>query len=162
MNGYGRLAKLTVIGLEEYSKMIAKMGERAQGIAKAAIYAGAEVIADAIRENLKSNLNATKSVSAHPTAQTKKHKMNTSTGDLSSSLGIAPIQAFGGDMNTKIGFDGYDHNGVANTLKARVMESGSSRIKKRPFVRPAVTKNKQKAIQVMGETIEKEIQKYIR
>jgi HK97 gp10 family phage protein len=75
------------------------------------------------------------------------------------SLGITPIRRDSeGDWSAKIGFDGYDKKGVANQLKARVMESGSSKQKKKPFIRPAVNQVKQKATDEMERIIIEETQ----
>lgn len=94
-------------------------------IGKEVVWAGAQPVANQIRENLKGNLTNSK----------------TSDGALLDSLGIAPpLLNDKGIYNTKIGFKGYDKKGVANALKARVMESGSSYVKKRPFIRTAVRK----------------------
>src|SRR5665648_238292 len=64
-----------------------------------------------------------------------------------------------GNWNAKIGFDGYGTDGVANQLKARVLESGSSKQQKTPFVRPAVNATKKQAVARMGEVINEEIQR---
>lgn len=77
------------------------------------------------------------------------------------ALGIAPPAVDArGNTNTKVGFEGYDKKGVPNALKARAMESGTSKLRKRPFVRPAVNSTKKKAVEEMGKTLEKEIQIY--
>jgi hypothetical protein len=64
-----------------------------------------------------------------------------------------------GNWNARVGFDGYDRKGVPNQLKARVMESGSSRQKKKPFVRPAIAQATDKAKAVMENTILEETHK---
>lgn len=113
------MAKFTVgKGLAEYESRIAALGIHAEGICKAAVYEGAGIIAEAIRDNTPVD-----------------------TGDLRASVGIAPIRNDNGFINTKIGFDGYDRRGVPNAIKARVIESGSSHRRKKPFIRPAVERN---------------------
>ena len=82
------------------------------------------------------------------------------TGQLLNSLGTTPIKMDrNGNWNGKVGFHGYDKNGVPNQLKARVMESGTSKRKKRPFIRPALNKCRQAAEEAMikaGEEIIRE------
>ena len=80
-----------------------------------------------------------------------------STGALSASLGITKMQESADGWDVKIGFDGYDAAGVPNVLKARVLESGSSKQQKRPFMRPAVNATRKAAVQKMGEIIDEEI-----
>ena len=82
------------------------------------------------------------------------------TGELVASFGVTPIETdASGNFNAKIGFDGYGTDGVANQLKARVLESGSSNQQKRPFVRPAVNATKKQAVARMGQVIDQELQK---
>lgn len=69
-----------------------------------------------------------------------------------------------GFYNRKIGFDGYNQvvtraypKGQPNQLIARVVESGSSYMDKMPFVRPAVRRTKNAAIERMQQVIDEEI-----
>ena len=76
------------------------------------------------------------------------------------SFGVTPIDRDAdGNFNAKMGFDGYDSKGVPNQLKARVIESGSSKQQKKPFVRSAVNATKKQAVTRMGEIIDQEIKK---
>jgi HK97 gp10 family phage protein len=136
------LAKIMMTGVDELTLKLSKLESGSDEIAKKAIHKGAGIMADQIADNLRGVLSGT------------------SSGDLLGSLGIAPIKKDeDGDWNTKIGFDGYDSNGVANQLKARVLESGSSKQQKRPFVRPAVSKAKKKAKEAMAQIVDEEIKK---
>lgn len=150
---------MTIRGLDEYGKMLDRLGKQAPEVSKKAVYAGASVLADEVRKRLEQNLRDPAFAGKSPDADYMV-KQNRFTGDLLDSLGIAPISIDGnGNTNTKIGFDGYDRKGVPNALKARAMESGTSTLRKRPFVRPAVNTVKQQVQQAMGETVEKEISK---
>ena len=60
------------------------------------------------------------------------------TGDLRNSLVTTPMKSEDGFIYEKLDFAGYDHRGVPNMLKARAIESGTSHIQKKPFVRPTV------------------------
>ena len=122
---------------------LSKLGTMSTKIAKDVVMAGAQPVADEIRKGLQANLQGSKY----------------SKGDLLGSLGITPPGVDSqGNVNVKIGFDGYDSEGVANQLKARVMESGTSKIKKRPFVRPAVNRSKKKALEAMQKKFDEEIE----
>lgn len=139
------MARLTVKGLDEYALALSKLGEAADETAKRAIYEGAKIIADKAKQNLENVLSGD------------------STGDLVESFGVTPISMDkNGNWNCKIGFDGYDRNGVPNQLKARVLESGSSKQQKRPYMRPAVRSKKKEAIKAMGDIIDEEIQKQMK
>ncbi len=138
------MARMTIKGTDELAIQISRLETMSTEIAKDVVMAGAQPVADEIRKGLEKNLQGSKY----------------STGDLLDSLGIAPPNIDEkGNVNTKIGFDGYDRKGVPNVLKARVMESGSSKQKKRPFVRPAVNRSKQKAIEEMQKKLDEELKK---
>jgi HK97 gp10 family phage protein len=136
------MARMTFKAGDEYALKLSRLATGSDEIAKKAIYAAAGIVADKIKSNLEGVLS--------PEA----------TGDLVDSFGISKIDRDkNGDWNAKIGFDGYDRQGVPNQLKARVLESGSSRQKKRPFVRPAVNATKKQAQAKMAEIIDEETEK---
>ena len=154
-----RLAKMTIKGLDEYAKMLDRMGRQAPEISKKAVYAGADMVANEIRKNLEQNIRDPMYVGKNKNKEYAV-KQRRSTGALEQSLGIAPITTDkNGNTNTKVGFSGYDNNHTPNVLKARAMESGTSTLRKRPFVRPAVNAVKKPAQQEMGAVIDKEIAK---
>lgn len=137
------MAKMTIKGTDQLELQLSKLGNMSTKIAKDVVMAGAQPVADEIRKGLQANLQGSKY----------------SKGDLLGSLGITPPGVDSqGNVNVKIGFDGYDSKGVANQLKARVMESGTSKIKKRPFVRPAVNKSKKRALEAMQKKFDEEIE----
>lgn len=153
------MAKMQIKGLDEYALKLSQLSSGQDEIAKKAVYKGAGIVADEIKKRLKENLQDPESVSKDKSVMFKGMGYD-QTGSLLDSFGIAPIKVLA-DMNTstKLGFDGYDKNGVPNQLKARAMESGTSRLRKRPFVRPAVNATKGKAQAKMGEVIDEEIRK---
>ena len=148
MNGYGRwtgLAKMTIQGLDEYADKLSKLGSNMDAIAKRAVRAGIDPLADEIRKGLEKNLR----------------NSEYATGDLLDSLGVTPVGVDkNGVYNAKVGFSGYDRKGVPNALKARAMESGTSRQPKKPFLRPAVRRAKKRALEEMGKSIDADLSIY--
>ena len=142
-SGYSRLrvsllARMTIKGLDSTIKMLEQLGEITQETAEYAVYEGASILADDVRKRLEGNLIGSKHT----------------TGDLLDSLGITPIKMDeNGVVNAKIGFSGYDRKGTPNLLKARAMESGTSRQRKKPFFRPAVNYNRKKIQEKMGRIV---------
>ncbi len=128
---------------DEYAARLSALGAGSEGIAKKALYAAAGIVADRIKTNLRGAVSGGGS------------------GGLEDSLGITPMQEDGqGGWNLKIGFDGYDSKGVPNQLKARALESGTSRgERKHPFVRPAVNASKGAALAAMKAVIDEETKK---
>lgn len=138
------MARITFKAGDDYALKLSQLASRSEEAAKRAVAEGAGIVADRIRANLEANLAGSEQ----------------STGALADSLGITPIsQDKNGVWNAKVGFDGYDEKGVPNQLKARVMESGSSRVRKRPFVRPAVNATKGAVLDAMKKVIDEEIEK---
>jgi len=116
------MAKITFEGFEEYRKQLEKLGASVEGIIKYACYDAAGMVADAVK-------------AATPV----------DSGDLQSSIGLTPYRNEDGYIYTKVVFDGYDRKGAPNSVKARVLESGSSTRPKHPFIRPAVNRVKSAA-----------------
>ena len=85
--------------------------------------AGAEVVYN----NVKANLNKV---------------IDNKTGDLADSLIITKTYRNANEeVATKVGFYGYDRNGIPNPLKALAREYGTSKGEaKKPFLRPAFNK----------------------
>ena len=133
---------MTFMAGDDFALKLSRLATKSDEIAKKAIFEGAKVIADKIKSNLEGVLSSE------------------ATGELVASFGVTPIEKdASGNWNAKIGFDGYGSDGVANQLKARVLESGSSKQQKTPFVRPAVNATKKQAVEKMGQVINEEIQK---
>lgn len=121
------MAKIEFQGIEEYSKRLARLGAKAESACRYAIYDAAGMVADAIKENTPVD-----------------------TGDLRDSVALTPMRNDEGYIYTQVEFSGYDRDGTPNPLKAAVLESGRSNMKKRPFIRPAV-KRVEKAAQFSME-----------
>ncbi len=146
------VAKMTFKVADEYALKLSRLATESDKIAQKAIYAGAKIVADEMKANLKSVLSSDQQ------------------GNLIGAMGIAPIEKDNqGDWNTKIGFDGYSGKaykgfpkGTPNQLKARALESGTTKQRKRPFARPAVYKTKKKVQDKMAEIIDSETAKTMR
>jgi HK97 gp10 family phage protein len=126
----------------EFELKLSALAEGADEIARKAVYEGARVMADAIRKA------ADKVISKD------------ATGDMMASFGIGPIETNkDGIINTTVGFSGYDRRGAPNILKARALNSGTSRIKKRSFMRNGLNSSKKRAAEAMEKVISDEIEK---
>ena len=161
------MAKIEMRGMDAYLSELSKLGENTEPVCKAAVYAGAKVIADEIRQ-ATSGLNRVADAEAMAAYHEKKPaKISVSQKiGLVKSLGIAPITDKYGVVSTKIGFDGYNDvktkrwpNGQPNALIARACESGSSAMLKQPFVRPAIQRKKDAALEAMKQAADRELEK---
>lgn len=137
------MARFEINGLGEIVKQLDKASDSIVPICKMSVYAGAGIVADAVREELQNALSGN------------------STGDLEASLGIREIQDTGTQVETVVGFAGYDSKGVPNVLKARVLNSGRSDTahKKTRFISKAMKKASVPASAKMSEVAREEITK---
>ena len=158
------MAKITFPGLNDYELMISKLSKGVDDIAGKAIYAGAGIVADAIKENIKA-LPIVRGYGTEkdplPGGVTAPQKAGLIDG-----LGISPMQNDAGFLNVKIGFDGYNATktekypkGQPNQLVARGVESGTSWKQKKPFIRPAINASKSRAEAEMARILDQEIEK---
>jgi HK97 gp10 family phage protein len=157
------MAKMTIQGLDEYVAKLSKLGSNTAAIAKRAVRAGANPVADEVRNGLEKNIRDPGYAGLDPDGGIFGVKPNygKSTGDLLNSLGVSPPSVDkNGVYNCKIGFAGYDRKGVPNVLKARAMESGTSKLRKRPFIRPAVNRAKKRALEEMEKSIDADLKIY--
>ena len=162
------MATIRFSKLRDYELMLGKIGDASKDICGAAIYEGAKIIADEVKNSLNS-LNVTtdelamlKAKKGEPTYITQRAKEG-----LIKSFGVTPMsQDDSGIYNVKLGFDGYNDvktkkwtKGQPNQLIARACESGSSAMIKQPFFREAVQKTKKKAESRMAEVLDEKIKK---
>lgn len=154
---------------DEFALMLDKLATDSEPIAKKAIYEGAKIVTDEIRNNLETlpsdkfrRLNTSKNEIFSGVPDVQK-------SDLSQSLGITPIERYGNGFDAHIGFDGYGKyktkkypKGVPNQLLARSVENGSEVRAATPFISPAIKKKRREAIKKMETVVEAEIKKRVK
>lgn len=144
--------------------MLSRLEESTDEMIGKAVYAGAGIVADAIKANIK----------ALPVVRGYGTDANPLPGGVTASqkaglingMGISRMQDDAGYLNVKIGFDGYNATktekypqGQPNRLVARGVESGTSWKKKKPFIRPAVNSSRNRAEAEMARILDEEIKK---
>lgn len=160
------MAKITVIGLGDYGACIEKLFDDTEQICREAVYAGAGVIADAVKEGIRS-------LPVDNRIGTDKKKLkgitNRQKADLINGFGLAPIENNNGDINTKVGFDGYGSiptkkypKGLPNASLMRSVESGTSFRKKTPVIRKAVNSHMKEAQQEMEKVVDKKCEEIMK
>ena len=144
--------------------MLSKLEGSTDEMIGKAVYAGAGIVADAIKDSIKA-LPIVRGYGTEsdplPGGVTAPQKAGLIDG-----LGIAPMQNDMGYLNVKIGFDGYNATeteqypfGQPNQLVARGVESGTSWKQKKPFIRPAINASKSRAEAEMARILDQEIEK---
>ncbi|HMM31781.1 MAG TPA: hypothetical protein PKB13_08385 [Clostridia bacterium] len=157
------MAKMTIHGFDEYDTKLFELINKSPDIVKKSIRAGAKVLADAIRKAL--NALPTENFRYLRNGEKYKGPTEQEKTDLLNAFGITPVsRGQSGDMNAKIGFDGYGSvptkkypQGVPNPLVARSIESGSTVRVKTPFVRPTVNRHTKAAQEAMAQACDEEI-----
>ena len=145
-------------GLEELNRTLAQLGEKAQDVAKGALYDGAGIVADAFT-------SAVNRINTEPFKYARNGEMRLPSPEEKQALigrvGIAKFKVTGGSVDTLIGITeagGYTMiNGRKKAVRliARSINSGTSFMKKQPVFRQAKTMCEQAAVGAVAEKAEK-------
>lgn len=140
------MAKIEMQGMEAWLSELRKLGEATTPVCEAAVFAGAAVVADAIKQSTQGldRVTDAEALASYQAGTPTKISVTQKIG-LVKSLGITKIRNKYGVISAKVGFDGYNDvrskrwpHGQPNQMVARSCESGSSAMTKQPFVRPVV------------------------
>lgn len=163
------MAKFEMRGMAAYLRQLEKLGASSTKICKTVVYAGADLVADAIKQELRGLrwVSDAEALAAWQRRTPTYISVSQKIG-LVKSFGVAPITNRYGVISTKLGFDGYNDvetrrwpNGQPNALIARACESGNVAMLKQPFMRPAQTKAKAPALDAMKKTADAELKKIV-
>lgn len=153
-------------GVDKLVAQYEKLESNTDKIIGQAIYNGADVVMSFV-ENAVEGLatdNHYGSAEKPTSGPTTLQKLG-----LKYSLGIAKMQNDHGFRNVKIGFDGYNKiktkawpQGQPNLMVARAIESGTSWMRKQPFMRKAEQSAKGPCEAIMASTVDKEIQRLVK
>lgn len=162
------MAKIDFKGIWEYSKVLETLDNESERIIQSAVYKGAALVADEIKQGIKS-LPIEEGNNGLPPLGTAEHKLTgvsrKQKGDLLDSFGLAPIQNDGGYIQTKAGVDGYGSiptkkypQGVPNVMLMRSIESGTTFRQKNPIFRKATNRARKRAEQAMSKEIDEQLE----
>lgn len=154
------MAHFEFMGLDAYLERLNKLGDKSTGLCKRALYDGAAVLANAVRDE----------INALPTSDRDAKKgdpqpvLEYEKDGLLDGLGIAKMKDDNGVISTRVDFDGYNRlkskkypSGHPNSMIARAINSGTSKRKKNPFMSRAVAKAKAKANAAMAARMDADI-----
>lgn len=156
------MAKIEFKGLDEYIDKLNRLEALSRDkVIGAAVYDGAEIAADIIREEIE------KLPTDESWGTPEYPKMGPSQEEkegLLESFGIAPVRNDNGFINVKLGFDGYHGKptrkypkGKPNQMIARSVENGTSFMISHAFVKAGVNKAKKAAKAAIKARVEQEI-----
>jgi len=147
--------QMKVDGMEEISAMLEKMDKEAAGIAAQALYDGAGVMAEEVRKGAAAIRTAPFKYAREgerlPSPEEKEIILN-------AGAGIAKFDESGTEINTSVGYkaSGYaELNGKVKPvpLIVNAVNSGTSFMKKQPFIRKARNSGSPKAMNAMKAKI---------
>lgn len=155
------MARMTIgKGLDEFIRQCGDLQYKVDRIAGRALYAGAGVLADAMRSEIE----------ALPVAENKHAKTGrrnptqVEKEGLLKGLGTAKKQQDGDSYNISIGFDGYNEdrtekwpNGKPNAMIANSINAGTTFMRPNKFKNRAANKAREKAEAAAIEEVEKQI-----
>ena len=147
-------------GMEELSRMLEGLDEKAESIAAAALYEGA----GAMRSEL---VKAAEGIRAEPFRfvrnGTRMPSQEEKNAVLQAAPGIAKFDKNGSEVSTSVGFGKAGYAKIGRETKAvaqiaNAINSGTSFMQKQPFFRKGENAGRKKAVAAMTKEMEKRIQ----
>jgi len=149
-----------VEGMQEISEMLSKLEQDAPAAAAAGLYDGAGVMAAEISKSADAIQTApfhyAKFITRDPSPEEKAAVQN--------AVGIAKFDRNGSEVNTSVGYGNSGYADVAGKQKpiaqiANAINSGTSFMRKQPFVRKAASSGAKRAEEATIRTIEERLNK---
>ena len=151
-------------GMEDVSRMLANLGEKANEVASKGLYKGAGVVADAMKNGINSIVTEPFNYIANADSTgTKRYASPDEKAALVGKSGIAKFNNTGDGVDTLVGISGaagYATVGgkqKAVRLIARSINSGTSFMHKQPVFRKAATTSSAAAQAAIAAEIERQI-----
>lgn len=157
------MRSLTTFGLDEMVANFDKAEAAAQGIAKASLYEGAAIVADAIHESL--NSIQTEPFRFVPEGGEKRlPSPEEKAAAMAAKFGVAKHHASGAEADTVVGIAGSGYvkmvgKRVPAAVVLRSIQSGTSFMRAQPVVRKAIDRVKGAAAAKIASEAEARIQK---
>lgn len=161
------MAKVTMKGMDVYLRQLQDLAMDTDSMCKMAVYEGTRVVADAVRDGIKTIPDQTRPPQKEDGYIYKGLYPDQKKG-LEEGLGISPITKEDGAWSARVGFEGYNGHktkkypqGQPNQMIAASTERSTIYRQKTPFIRDAVKKCRKEAEQAMALCVESEIAKKI-
>ena len=147
-------------GIEEMSAMLNEMDDQAQRVASFALYEGAGIVADEVNKYASSihtePFHYAVFVTREPSPEEKEIVQT-------AAAGIAKFNKNGSEVDTSVGFQNSGYAELKGKMVpipkiVNAINSGTSFMKKQPFVRKAANSASPKAMEAMRKYIEAEFE----
>ena len=147
-------------GLSEYLAQLENLEHRADGMAGQAIWEGAKVVADQVKQNLEA-LPADEPKPAYQKTEGRRNPTPEEKQGLIDGWGISRKETRSGYINIKTGFSGTNANGTKNASVAMRFEAGNEYCRRLAPVSSAIRQSKGAAEAAMKAKIEELLQKEV-
>lgn len=152
---------MTVKGFSTYETLLKQLDKNIDDIAATAVYEGAKVIADAVRDEVEMlPIDDKWGTEGNMIYGAKEEQIK----GLSDGFGISPMENEQGFLNVKIGFEGYNKlkskrwpKGQPNAMIARTIVKGNSYTQKIPFTKKALSKSRKQSLKAAQLAIDEKI-----
>lgn len=148
-------------GLDTFINLSLETIKRTDRVVGRSIYPGAKIMSNEIKRAIDSLPVERRPRRGRRTTISEKQKQG-----LQESFGIAKIRKDKWGYNVKAGFDGYNEiktkkypKGQPNAMIARSLNSGTSFLRKNPFIDRTVESNKQRTIEAIEKQFDKELER---
>ena len=147
---------MKIEGLAALGEQLNQLGEDAGKVASAGLYEGAGIMANEIRSGAESIQTAPFHYTVFGTRQPSPEEK---AAGLEAGVGIARFDRNGSEVNTSVGYRNAGYAQVNGRTKpipqiVNAINSGTSFMKKQPFVRKAAASGAKKAEAAITRTIE--------
>ena len=149
---------MQIEGMDKITEMLKTAGDRAVGIAALALYDGAGVVADEISKGARG-------ISTQPFRYANGWQRDPSPEEKAAvvsagAAGIAKFRKTGNKVDTSVGYNRSGYATIAGKSKPIALivssiNSGTSFMKKQPFIRKAVTTATPKATEAITSEVER-------
>ena len=153
-------------GISKYIDQLEELSTSAEGDIKQAVFVGAGIVTDAVRQNIQSL--PVRGGGYYENGKMASGITSTQKAGLLDGLGIAPFRNSKGYIHVKVGMDGYNRTrtekypmGQPNALIARSVEAGTYWLQAHPFVAPAVRATKAQAEAAMAAKFDEVCKKHM-
>ena len=158
---------MKVDGMSEISEALDKLEKNAAAAAAQGLYEGAGVIADEVNQNAAAIRTEEFHYAVFPGATSRLPSPEEKEIVLQAAAGIAKFRKDGTEVNTSVGFNnaGYAQlkgRTVPIPVIVNAINSGTSFMRKQPFIRKAASKGAPKAIKAMKDKIESVLDEYLK
>lgn len=152
------MAKWQFEGNDRYIEQLRKLDVNSEEIIKRAVYNGAGLVADAIKQGA---MNLHVDDKYHREGEQQAGPREYQRDGLVEGFGISHMKNDDGFINVKLGFAGRNDHGEKNASIARQVEGGTSWMVKQPFIRQASNSKKKACEEEMARTFDEELEKLV-